>query len=504
MKEFRSIDKALAYLIQEYGINILTDSRRCINMLSDIIPDQKSDINLIKYVFECNLISTLISANSRNNSAKQQAINQLNHELVHRSKINESTSSEICSVFVSALGWNVVIPNDIEKEKRRKEKKEKRKTRRKDFIKWIIKHIKVISIIVAAAIIITVAYSKIKPWYEHRGKIHYTNPDHIYVDQDYNKVYSEFSSIGFTNIRTEKINDISELPSDKLNRVESVTINDKKLENDEWLSPDTLIVIRYHSTTDDYNVHIPYSYRDLVNGDAYTILNKLKEAGFDNISENNLEDLELGQLDQIGLIEDFSIDGKTKFNYNDLLPHNTKISISYHDYPLENYIQLPKSLSEYTDLYYEDVEDEFDDLDFTNISTESLKDITEQNDDSIKLHNTARITINQKDEYDKNDMIPVDSEIIIYYHSYDDNYMIPVPHSAISYEGDDCDDVEDELREAGFTNIELKSIKDVIIGVVTKVDEVESISINGDSSFDSDDKFPSNAEIVIKYHKKRW
>ena len=77
MKEFRSIDKALAYLIQEYGINILTDSRRCINMLSDIIPDQKSDINLIKYVFDCELINTLISANSRNDSAKQQAINRL-------------------------------------------------------------------------------------------------------------------------------------------------------------------------------------------------------------------------------------------------------------------------------------------------------------------------------------------------------------------------------------------------------------------------------------------
>lgn len=499
MKEFRSIDKALAYLIQEYGINILTDSRRCINMLSDIIPDQKGDINLIKYVFDCELINTLISANSRNDSAKQQAINRLNHELVHKSKIKESTSSEICSVFVSALGWNVVIPNDVEKEKQRKEKNEKRKTRLKDFGKWIFKHIKVISIIIAVAIIVTIAYSKIKPWYDHRNKIHFTNPTTVYEGNDYKTVYDEFTALGFTNIKSKEIKDINEAPSVNENKVIGVKING----DDEWLDKDTLIVISYHGLSDTLKIYVPFSSEEVINQDINKIQNELSSAGFKNINTHKNEDLKLGQSAMIGKIEKIEIDDIDSFNRNALIPFNANIIITYHDYPINNYVAIPDTLDNLKGTDYTQVKKQFSNLGCTNITTEKVKDITIKNENTIKINTISEISINESDSFNKGDMIPVDSKIVISYHDYSDDYFTTAPNSAKNYKGKNYLDVESELHKAGFVNIECKPIRDVKIGLFTEVGETETVSINDSTSFKKGDSFAKSAKVVIKYHAKK-
>ena len=62
--------------------------------------------------------------------------------------------------------------------------------------------------------------------------------------------------------------------------------------------------------------------------------------------------------------------------------------------------------------------------------------------------------------------------------------------------------LKEMFENAGFTNITLKPIKDVKIGLLTKEGEVESVTIDGGSSFRKTSVFDAEAEVVITYHTK--
>lgn len=61
-------------------------------------------------------------------------------------------------------------------------------------------------------------------------------------------------------------------------------------------------------------------------------------------------------------------------------------------------------------------------------------------------------------------------------------------------------DIVAEFTEAGFQNFEYEVLDDIIFGIITQDGDVESISINGDSDFDTDTLFPIDAVVSITYH----
>ncbi len=69
-----------------------------------------------------------------------------------------------------------------------------------------------------------------------------------------------------------------------------------------------------------------------------------------------------------------------------------------------------------------------------------------------------------------------------------------------SLEGENYEDVRLILKNKGFTNIETKEKADLINGWLTPENSVESVSINGSTSFGENDEFFSDAKIVITYH----
>lgn len=77
---------------------------------------------------------------------------------------------------------------------------------------------------------------------------------------------------------------------------------------------------------------------------------------------------------------------------------------------------------------------------------------------------------------------------------------IRVPASSTELKGEDYQDVMTLFQIAGFTNIELKVLDDLVTGWLTKDGEVEKVSINGVTSFNVISKYPSDAKIVITYH----
>lgn len=84
----------------------------------------------------------------------------------------------------------------------------------------------------------------------------------------------------------------------------------------------------------------------------------------------------------------------------------------------------------------------------------------------------------------------------------DENYEdgIRVSYSANSLKRKDYRDVIKIFRADGFTNITTREIDDLITGWLTKEGEVESVSIDGNDSFEEDSWYSDNAEVVISYH----
>ena len=96
------------------------------------------------------------------------------------------------------------------------------------------------------------------------------------------------------------------------------------------------------------------------------------------------------------------------------------------------------------------------------------------------------------------------SAIIIYGcgNSKDDNNpdLILPPASASSLYKKNYKDVVTQFEKSGFNNIEVQKLEDLITGWITKDGSVESVSIDGDTNYDSSNKYSKNSKILIVYH----
>lgn len=77
---------------------------------------------------------------------------------------------------------------------------------------------------------------------------------------------------------------------------------------------------------------------------------------------------------------------------------------------------------------------------------------------------------------------------------------IRVPKSASECKDKDYLDVKALFESAGFTNVSVNAIEDLVTGWITKDGAVERVSINGDDNFGSLAKFDPSAEVVVTYH----
>ncbi len=81
-----------------------------------------------------------------------------------------------------------------------------------------------------------------------------------------------------------------------------------------------------------------------------------------------------------------------------------------------------------------------------------------------------------------------------------DDGKIRVPKSASECKGKDYLDVKALFESAGFTNVNVRAIEDLVTGWITKDGSVERVSINGDDDFSSSAKFDPSVEVIIVYH----
>lgn len=86
----------------------------------------------------------------------------------------------------------------------------------------------------------------------HEGEAKTPSGSSIQEGQDYKEVIENFKEKGFTNIKTEKIEDLITGWLIKDGEVEEVSVdNDVNYSSDEWVLADTEIVIKYHTFASD-------------------------------------------------------------------------------------------------------------------------------------------------------------------------------------------------------------------------------------------------------------
>jgi DNA-directed RNA polymerase subunit RPC12/RpoP len=144
-------------------------------------------------------------------------------------------------------------------------------------------------------------------------------------------------------------------------------------------------------------------------------------------------------------------------------------------------------------------------------SVRTLKQIENEIDNAITNNDyeTARLATNKlycddsfsKDEKEtwekkRNDYIDLIEEL-------EENYISPedifLPESSSHYKGENYQDVADQLKELGFTNItSQKSTKEA--SLFHKAGTVEHMLIGGQEKFKKNDKFDMNTPIILYYY----
>ncbi|MCD8368500.1 MAG: zinc ribbon domain-containing protein [Clostridiales bacterium] len=75
-----------------------------------------------------------------------------------------------------------------------------------------------------------------------------------------------------------------------------------------------------------------------------------------------------------------------------------------------------------------------------------------------------------------------------------------MPKASYMYSNDDYQEVMEELAAAGFTNISTEPVYDIVVGLFASEGGVDSISVDGTTSFSEGEIFKKDAPIVITYH----
>lgn len=77
---------------------------------------------------------------------------------------------------------------------------------------------------------------------------------------------------------------------------------------------------------------------------------------------------------------------------------------------------------------------------------------------------------------------------------------LKIPSSAGVYEGQNYQEVVNSLEDAGFTNVSLEVIDDLVTGWITDDGDVEQVSVGGDAKYNPDARYPADVAIVVSYH----
>ncbi len=132
---------------------------------------------------------------------------------------------------------------------------------------------------------------------------------------------------------------------------------------------------------------------------------------------------------------------------------------------------------------------------FNNIHNDVLSDL--KIDEVKKEGLVTSVCIDGKNDFTSTSRYPYDARVDITYHVVK---KITVPMSAKVAKKLVYTELVEQFKNAGFVNIILEAEPDLITGWITKNGSIESISVNGETSFDGYASYRPDVPVVIIYH----
>lgn len=156
-------------------------------------------------------------------------------------------------------------------------------------------------------------------------------------------------------------------------------------------------------------------------------------------------------------------------------------------------IKVSKSSGDYAGMNYQEVSEELSKLGFKNISTEEIADLPSQGE--TKDGSVESVTIGGE-AFEAGGSFSKEAEVHIVYHTIK---TLPLPIGADEISGKDYKEIGKLLSDSGFTNVEVKEVKDIDPeGAAT--DPYNEVTVSGSADFKKGDTVPFDAAISVFYH----
>ena len=234
---------------------------------------------------------------------------------------------------------------------------------------------------------------------------------------------------------------------------------------------------------------MPSSSSEYKESDYETVVQEMKEIGFHKIKTEKLEDLKNGSRD--GRIESVSIDGEETFGKEARFPSGAEVVITYHT---TIKYELPDLKDAVKNKEYAALEKELKNIGFTAVYPEPLDDLEINSPDQGKIQ---KVTVDGSTKVEEGKKYPIDTEIMIYYHSVNKTYA---PIASTDLENKNYKKIEETFKKAGFVNVTVQPMNDLIFGWIHRDGDVERVTIGETEEFDTKSIFKKDDEVVIYYH----
>jgi len=85
-------------------------------------------------------------------------------------------------------------------------------------------------------------------------------------------------------------------------------------------------------------------------------------------------------------------------------------------------------------------------------------------------------------------------------HYEEEDTRIEIPFTLKEVRKEPFQIIEQQLKDAGFTNINFIKIEDLKFGLFKSDNDIETLTVNGSEDFIEGERFEPNAKIMIYYH----
>ena len=163
------------------------------------------------------------------------------------------------------------------------------------------------------------------------------------------------------------------------------------------------------------NLALEFATSDLVGDNVDSVVEEIKEAGFNNYKTVPIKDIYVGSTKYVGEVEQVVINGQSWLAEGTMVPYDAEIVITFH---VKKEFEFPYSAHQMIKRDFDQLASELVDIGFTEVYTLPLKDLTTG---WIKKERAVQqVLIEGIDTIKKGMPVEHDKKITIQYHSFKD------------------------------------------------------------------------------------